>query len=169
MDFYDFSFFQFSTLFMTYDIFPTLVEILLMTVFCFNIFRLIYRSKFLDQHSTFSILAIYFSSFISYFSKVLASKVSIGISFPPSHKTFFSTQLSLSLTSYYLSPRVVRSLFLEKITLFIGAILIIEVSQYAFSLGFFDLGDILPNTNGFVLGNFIGRSVIGRFFKNIVI
>ena len=57
----------------------------------------------------------------------------------------------------------------KKLTLFIGAILTIEVCQYAFSLGFFDLGDILLNTIGFVLGNFLGRSVIGQFFKNIVI
>lgn len=43
--FMTFLFFQFSTLFMTYDIFPTLVAILLMTAFCFNILRLIYKPK----------------------------------------------------------------------------------------------------------------------------
>ena len=43
--FMTFLFFQFSTIFMTYDVIPTLVAILLMTAFCFNIFRLIYRPK----------------------------------------------------------------------------------------------------------------------------
>ena len=155
---------------MTYDIFPTLVAILLMTAFCFNIFRLIYRSKI--SRPT---LYFFYCSYLLLFIYLLFFK-SIGV------KGFNWNLFSTFTQDLFLNPAVLvfnLLLFLplgllvpfswKKLTLFIGAILIIEVCQYTFSLGFFDLVDILLNTIGFVLGNFIGRSVIGRFFKNIVI
>ncbi|WP_418127526.1 VanZ family protein [Streptococcus parasuis] len=165
--FMTFLFFQFSTIFMTYDIFPTLVAILLMTAFCFNIFRLIYRSKI--SRPT---LYFFYCSYILLLIYLLFFK-SIGV------QGFNWNLFSTFTQDLFLNPTVlVFNLLLffplgllvpfswKKITLFIGAILIIEVCQYAFSLGFFDLGDILLNTIGFVLGNFLGQSVIGQFFKN---
>ena len=165
-----FLFFQFSTIFMTYDIFPTLVAILLMTAFCFNIFRLIYRSKI--SRPT---LYFFYCSYLLLFIYLLFFK-SIGV------QGFNWNLFSTVTQDLFLNPAVLvfnLLLFLplgllvpfswKKVSLFIGAILIVEICQYTFSLGFFDLGDVLLNTIGFVLGNFLGQSVIGQFFKNIVI
>ena len=102
--FMTFLFFQFSTIFMTYEVIPTLAAILLMTAFCFNILRLIYKPKI--SRPT---LYFFYSSYILLLIYLLFFK-SIGVQgfnwnlFPPSPKTFFSTQLSLSLTSYYFYP-----------------------------------------------------------------
>ena len=168
--FMTFLFFQFSTIFMTYDVIPTLAAILLMTAFCFNILRLIYKPKI--SRPT---LYFFYSSYILLLIYLLFFK-SIGV------QGFNWNLFSTFTQDLFLNPAVlVFNLLLffplgllvpfswKKLTLFIGAILTIEVCQYAFSLGFFDLGDILLNTIGFVLGNFLGRSVIGQFFKNIVI
>lgn len=54
----------------------------------------------------------------------------------------------------------------KKLSLFVGAILLVEACQFFFSLGFFDLGDILLNTSGFALGNFLGQSAIAQSFNN---
>ncbi len=156
-----FLFFQFSTIFMT------LAAILLMTAFCFNIFRLIYRPKISRP-----ILYFFYCSYFLILIYLLFFK-SIGV------KGFNWNLFSTFTLDLFLNPAVLvfnLLLFLplgllvpfswKKLTLFIGAILIIEVCQYTFSLGFFDLGDILLNTIGFVLGNFLGQSVIGQFFKN---
>ena len=168
--FMTFLFFQFSTIFMTYDVIPTLAAILLMTAFCFNILRLIYKPKI--SRST---LYFFYCSYILLLIYLLFFK-SIGV------QGFNWNLFSTFTQDLFLNPAVLvfnLLLFLplgllvpfswKKLTLFIGAILTIEVCQYAFSLGFFDLGDILLNTIGFVLGNFLGRSVIGQFFKNKVI
>ena len=168
--FMTFLFFQFSTIFMTYDVIPTLAAILLMTAFCFNILRLIYKPKI--SRPT---LYFFYSSYILLLIYLLFFK-SIGV------QGFNWNLFSTFTQDLFLNPAVlVFNLLLffplgllvpfswKNVSLFIGAILIIEVCQYAFSLGFFDLGDILLNTIGFVLGNFLGRSVIGQFFKNIVI
>ena len=45
---------------------------------------------------------------------------------------------------------------------FIFFITIIETSQYVFHLGFFDIGDIFTNTIGFIIGNNIHDSRLGK-------
>ncbi|HEM3609258.1 TPA: VanZ family protein [Streptococcus suis] len=138
-----------------------------MTAFCFNIFRLIYRSKI--SRST---LYFFYCSYLLLFIYLLFFK-SIGVKgfnwnlFPTVTQDLFlnPTVLVFNLLLFFPLGLLIPFSW-KKITLFIGAILIIEVCQCAFSLGFFDLGDILLNTIGFVLGNFIGQSGIGQFFKN---
>ncbi|KAF1295769.1 hypothetical protein BAU15_04340 [Enterococcus sp. JM4C] len=48
--------------------------------------------------------------------------------------------------------------------LFLGFILVVEISQYSFHLGFFDAGDIVANFAGFVIGSLIVKS---KFYKSI--
>lgn len=57
---------------------------------------------------------------------------------------------------------------------FIIVILLVEIFQYMFSLGFFDIVDVITNTIGFVLGHFIINLKFVRIFfeknnrKNII-
>ncbi|HFI0116310.1 TPA: VanZ family protein [Streptococcus suis] len=93
--------------------------------------------------------------------------MSTGISLAPSLKTYFSILLYWSLTSYSFCPLgCFFSFSWKKLSLFAGAILLVEACQFFFSLGFFDLGDILLNTSGFALGNLLGQSAIAQSFKN---
>ncbi|MGC4439580.1 VanZ family protein, partial [Streptococcus suis] len=50
----------------------------------------------------------------------------------------------------------------KNIGLFIIAIIAVEVGQNVFHLGFFDIGDIVINTIGFIIGNMIHDSLIGQ-------
>lgn len=56
----------------------------------------------------------------------------------------------------------------KKLIIFIIAIFIVEAIQYLFSLGFFDVGDILTNTIGFIIGNTLHDSQIGKKVLNII-
>ena len=41
-------------------------------------------------------------------------------------------------------------------------IIALETVQYIFHLGFFDIGDVITNTIGFIIGNMIRDSLIGK-------
>ena len=155
---------------MTYDIFPTLVAILLMTAFCFNIFRLIYRSK-ISRPTLYFFYCSYLLLFIYllFFKSIDVQGFNWNLFSTFTQDLFLNPAVLVFNLLFFLPLGLLVPFSWKKLTLFIGAILTIEVCQYAFSLGFVDLGDILLNTIGFVLGNFLGRSVIGQFFKNIVI
>ena len=43
-----------------------------------------------------------------------------------------------------------------------GTIIALETMQYVFHLGFFDIGDVITNTVGFIIGNMIRDSLIGK-------
>lgn len=151
---------------MTVDFWPALAAILLMTGICFTLFRLVYQPSISRWTLCFSMDAMAFCYFTSSFSKAWASEVSTGTSLAPSLKTYFSILLYWSSTSHSFTTWVAFSFSWKKLSLFVGAILLVEACQFFFSLGFFDLGDILLNTSGFALGNFLGQSAIAQSFKN---
>lgn len=43
------------------------------------------------------------------------------------------------------------------------AVLMVEISQYLFYLGIFDLGDVFVNTMGFLIGAFVNKRLISRW------
>ena len=49
---------------------------------------------------------------------------------------------------------------------FLLFIFCIEVCQYYFSLGYFDIGDLIANSISFLVGNFIHSSPPGRYIKS---
>ncbi len=136
-----------------------------MTGFCFTLFRLVYKPHISRLtlwffYACYGLLLVYLL-----FSKAWASEVSTRISL-----ALFTRPIS---QSYYIGFNLLLFLplgllfhFLGKTFLFVGAILLVEACQFFFSLGFFDLGDILLNTSGFALGNLLGKSAIAQSFKN---
>ncbi|MBZ2110803.1 VanZ family protein [Streptococcus infantis] len=50
----------------------------------------------------------------------------------------------------------------KNISIFFFGVVSLEVIQYIFHLGFFDVGDIFTNTIGFIIGNMIYDSKIGK-------
>lgn len=62
----------------------------------------------------------------------------------------------------FLPLGILFSLKWKTVVNFILLVFLIEVVQYLFYLGFFDVGDIVTNTLGFVLGNALHTSRLGQ-------
>lgn len=60
------------------------------------------------------------------------------------------------------------SLNKKKLGLVVLGIFLIEVSQYIFYLGIFDVGDIIANTAGFIVGTIIKESLFNKVTFKIV-
>ncbi|HEM3454425.1 VanZ family protein [Streptococcus suis] len=165
--FMTFLFYQFSTIFMTVDFLPSLTAILLMTGVCFTLFRLVYqpgisRLTLLFFYGCYGFLLIY----LLFFKSMGVRGVNWDLLSTFSQDLFLNPAILVFNLLLFLPLGLLFSFSWKKLSLFVGAILLVEACQFFFSLGFFDLGDILLNTSGFALGNFLGQSAIAHSFKN---
>ncbi|HEL2300251.1 TPA: VanZ family protein [Streptococcus suis] len=165
--FMTFLFYQFSTIFMTVDFLPSLTAILLMTGVCFTLFRLVYkpgisRLTLLFFYGCYVFLLIY----LLFFKSIDVRGVNWDLLSTFSQDLFLNPAILVFNLLLFLPLGLLFSFSWKKLSLFVGAILLVEACQFFFSLGFFDLGDILLNTSGFALGNLLGQSAIAHSFKN---
>ncbi|CYW70085.1 teicoplanin resistance protein VanZ [Streptococcus suis] len=165
--FMTFLFYQFSTIFMTVDFLPSLTAILLMTGVCFTLFRLVYqpgisRLTLWFFYTCYGLLLVY----LLFFKSMGVRGVNWDLLSTFSQELFLNPAILVFNLLLFLPLGLLFSFSWEKLSLFVGAILLVEACQFFFSLGFFDLGDILLNTSGFALGNFLGQSAIAHSFKN---
>ncbi|MFM0683436.1 VanZ family protein [Streptococcus suis] len=165
--FMTFLFYQFSTIFMTVDFLPSLTAILLMTGVCFTLFRLVYkpgisRLTLLFFYGCYGFLLLY----LLFFKGMGVRGVNWDLLSTFSQDLFLNPAILVFNLLLFLPLGLLFSFSWKKLSLFVGAILLVEAYQFFFSLGFFDLGDILLNTSGFALGNFLGQSAIAHSFKN---
>ncbi|CYV44799.1 teicoplanin resistance protein VanZ [Streptococcus suis] len=164
--FMTFLFYQFTTIFMTVDFWPTLAAILLMTGFCFTLFRLVYqpgisRLTLWFFYACYGLLLVY----LLFFKSMGVKGVNWDL-LTFSQDLFLNPTILVFNLLLFLPLGLLFSFSWKKLSLFVGAILLVEACQFFFSLGFFDLGDILLNTSGFALGNFLEKSAIAQSFKN---
>ncbi|HEM3429177.1 TPA: VanZ family protein [Streptococcus suis] len=165
--FMTFLFYQFSTIFMTVDFLPSLTAILLMTGVCFTLFRLVYqpgisRLTILFFYGCYGFLLLY----LLFFKNMGVRGVNWDLLSTFSQDLFLNPAILVFNLLLFLPLGLLFSFSWKKLSLFVGAILLVEACQFFFSLGFFDLSDILLNTSGFALGNFLGQSAIAHSFKN---
>ncbi|MCH1636798.1 VanZ family protein [Streptococcus suis] len=165
--FMTFLFYQFTTIFMTVDFLPSLTAILLMTGVCFTLFRLVYqpgisRLTLLFFYTCYGLLLVY----LLFFKSMGVRGVNWDLLSTFSQDLFLNPAILVFNLLLFLPLGLLFSFSWKKLSLFVGAILLVEACQFFFSLGFFDLGDILLNTSGFALGNFLGQSAVAHSFKN---
>ncbi|HEM3437793.1 VanZ family protein [Streptococcus suis] len=165
--FMTFLFYQFSTIFMTVDFLPSLTAILLMTGVCFTLFRLVYqpgisRLTLCFFYACYGLLLVY----LLFFKSMGVRGVNWDLLSTFSQDLFLNPAILVFNLLLFLPLGLLFSFSWKKLSLFVGAILLVEACQFFFSLGFFDLGDILLNTSSFALGNFLGQSAIAHSFKN---
>ncbi|HEL1757164.1 TPA: VanZ family protein [Streptococcus suis] len=165
--FMTFLFYQFSTIFMMIDFWSTLAAILLMTGFCFTLFRLVYKPHISRLtlwffYACYGLLLVY----LLFFKSMGVRGVNLDLLSTFSQDLFLNPAILVFNLLLFLPPGLLFSFSWKNLSLFVGAILLVEACQFFFSLGFFDLGDILLNTSGFALGNFLGQSAITQSFKN---
>ncbi|HFI0435981.1 TPA: VanZ family protein [Streptococcus suis] len=165
--FMTFLFYQFTTIFMTVDFLPSLTAILLMTGVCFTLFRLVYqpgipRLTLLFFYGCYSFLLIH----LLFFKSMGVRGVNWDLLSTFSQDLLLNPAILVFNLLLFLPLGLLFSFSWEKFSLFVGAILLVEACQFFFSLGFFDLGDILLNISGFALGNFLGQSAIAQSFNN---
>ncbi|HEM3203780.1 TPA: VanZ family protein [Streptococcus suis 8830] len=165
--FMTFLFYQFSTIFMMIDFWPTLAAILLMTGFCFTLFRLVYKPHISRLtlwffYACYGLLLVY----LLFFKSIGVRGVNWNLLSTFSQDLFLNPTILVFNLLLFLPLGLLFSFSWKKLSLFVGAILLVEACQFFFSLGFFDLGDILLNTSGFALGNLLGQSAIAQSFKN---
>ncbi|HEM6084002.1 TPA: VanZ family protein [Streptococcus suis] len=165
--FMTFLFYQFTAIFMTVDFWPTLAAILLMTGFCFTLFRLVYKPHISRLalwffYACYGLLLVY----LLFFKNIGVRGVNWDLLSTFSQDLFLNPTILVFNLLLFLPFGLLFSFSWKKLSLFIGAILLVEACQFFFSLGFFDLGDTLLNTSGFALGNFLGQSEMAQSFKN---
>ncbi|HEM4262512.1 TPA: VanZ family protein [Streptococcus suis] len=165
--FMTFLFYQFTTIFMIIDFWPTLAAILLMTGFYFTLFRLVYqpgisRLTLWFFYACYGLLLVY----LLFFKSIGVRGVNWDLLSTFSQDLFLNPTILVFNLLLFLPLGLLFSFSWKKLSLFVGVILLVEACQFFFSLGFFDLGDILLNTSGFALGNFLGQSAITQSFKN---
>lgn len=164
-----FLFDHFVRITMVYSFWPSLLAVLVMTLVLFTAGQFLYRTRV--SKIFIAILYTIYGLIVSY----LLFFKSIGVA-----------GFNLNLIQYFLvdmmeNPSVVLFNFLFFLPLgflfrpswkhllsFIIFISLAEIAQYFFRLGFFDLGDILINTLGFLLGTLLSISPIGRSIKKRV-
>ncbi|MGQ7407561.1 VanZ family protein [Streptococcus suis] len=165
--FMTFLFYQFTTIFMTGDFWPALAAVLLMTGFCFTLFRLVYQPEISRLalwffYACYGLLLVY----LLFFKSIGVQAVNWNFLATFTQDLFVNPAIVVFNFLLFLPFGLLFSFSWKKLSLFVGAILLVEACQFFFSLGFFDLGDILLNTSGFVLGNFLGQSAMAQAFKN---
>ncbi|WP_421426078.1 VanZ family protein [Streptococcus suis] len=165
--FMTFLFYQFTTIFMTVDFLPSLTAILLMTGVCFTLFRLAYqpgisRLTLCFFYTCYGLLLVY----LLFFKSMGVRGVNWDLLSTFSQDLFLNPTILVFNLLLFLPLGLLFSFSWKKLSLFVGVILLVEACQFFFSLSFFDLGDILLNTSGFALGNFLGQSAMAQSFKN---
>ncbi|HFI2446230.1 TPA: VanZ family protein [Streptococcus suis] len=165
--FMTFLFYQFSNIFMTVDFWPALAAILLMTGFCFTLFRLVYKPHISRLtlwffYACYGLLLVY----LLFFKSMGVRGVNLDLLSTFSQDLFLNPAILVFNLLLFLPLGLLFSFSWKKLSLFVGAILLVEACQFFFSLGFFDLSDILLNTSGFALGNLLGQSAMAHSFKN---
>ncbi|HFD0794073.1 TPA: VanZ family protein [Streptococcus suis] len=162
--FMTFLFYQFSNIFMTIDFWPTLAAILLMTGFCFTLFRLVYKPHISRLtlwffYACYGLLLVY----LLFFKSMGVRGVNWNLLSTFSQDLFLNPTILVFNLLLFLPLGLLFSFSWKKLSLFVGAILLVEACQFFFSLGFFDLGDILLNTSGLcpwkLLGTIRNRSI----------
>lgn len=161
-----FLFDHFVRITMVYSFWPSLLAVLVMTLVIFTVGQFLYRTR-VSKILIGSLYAIYglVSIYLLFFK-------SIGVA-----------GFNLNLIQYFLvdmmeHPSVILFNLLFFLPLgflfrpswkhplsFIIFISLAEITQYFLTLGFFDLGDILVNTLGFLLGNLLSISPVGHYIK----
>ncbi|NJW40196.1 teicoplanin resistance protein VanZ [Streptococcus suis] len=165
--FMTFLFYQFTAIFMTVDFWPTLAAILLMTGFCFTLFRLVYKPHISRLalwffYACYGLLLVY----LLFFKNIGVRGVNWDLLSTFTQDLFLNPTILFFNLLLFLPLGLLFSFSWKKLSLFVGVILLVEACQFFFSLGFFDFGDILLNTSGFALGNFLGQSAMAQSFKN---
>ena len=56
----------------------------------------------------------------------------------------------------------------RSLCIFIIGILMVEITQFVLHLGFFDVGDVIANTVGFIVGTMIRTSKTGKMFRSYI-
>ena len=146
------------------DFIVPLVQIVIISLFLY-----LFLQSFFSKH--IPIWAAYLFYFL-YFSLLMFSLFfkNIGIQGFEANplmflQDFFTLTVFLNLILFlplgFLCPPKVTSFLL-----FLCGITFVEISQYVFALGFFDYGDIITNTLGFIAGSYLGTSSLGRLFKS---
>ncbi|MFH6737401.1 VanZ family protein [Streptococcus suis] len=138
-----------------------------MTGVCFTLFRLVYKPRISRLtlcffYACYGLLLVY----LLFFKSMGVRGVNWDLLSTFSQDLFLNPAILVFNLLLFLPLGLLFSFSWKKLSLFVGAILLVEACQFFFSLGFFDLGDILLNTSGFSLGNFLGQSAIAHSFKN---
>lgn len=145
------------------DFWRPLVAILIMTILVFTIVRALYTKRL----SGILVRVIYVAYFIVLVYSLLLKNFGLqGVNF---------NLISFIKDAILIDPKVpllnvlifipLGALFKFKyknVGLFMGTIIALETMQYVFHLGFFDIGDVITNTVGFIIGNMIRDSLIGK-------
>lgn len=165
--FMTFLFYQFTAIFMTVDFWPAFAAVLLMTGFCFTLFRLVYKPHISRLtlwffYACYGLLLVY----LLFFKSMGIQGANWDLLSTFSQDLFLNPAILVFNLLLFLPLGLLFSFSWKKLSLFVGTILLVEACQFFFSLGFFDLGDILLNTSGFALGNFLGQSAMAQAFKN---
>ncbi|WP_155962459.1 VanZ family protein [Streptococcus ruminantium] len=145
------------------DFWRPLTIILVMSFILFTFLRAIYTKRI----SPTAAKMIYILYFVTLLYALLFKNIGVrGFNF--NIITFLLDAFTIDSTVPLLNVLIfiplgtLFSLDYKKILLFISVISAVEVAQYLFSLGFFDVGDIFTNTIGFVIGTFIRDTKIGK-------
>ena len=148
------------------DFIIPLILILIITLFLY-LFLQSFFSKRIPRWSAYLFYAIYLPLlvFILFFKSIGI----YGIELNPLMflSDFFSMVVFLNLILFiplgFLVP-----LTKKNISSFIIFITLVEISQYVFHLGFFDFGDIVTNTCGFIFGSYLAGTPLGLKFKKMI-
>ncbi|WP_162012794.1 VanZ family protein [Streptococcus sp. S784/96/1] len=148
------------------DFLTTPFVVTLITTCLFFLIRPIY-AKELKKTSLIIIYTIYtFALIFGLFGKNIGLSgfnLSISVSLQDLYYDRITVFLNLIMfipLGLLFKPNLKHSFF------FLIFILGVEWTQYHFSLGYFDIGDIITNSLGFLVGNLIGSSFVSRYIKS---
>ncbi|MCR8967660.1 VanZ family protein [Streptococcus zalophi] len=171
--FMDFFYFPFISIFgfpeSGIDFWRPLSVIIILTFILFTILRTFYTKAI----SSLSVKLIYFFYVIILIYSLLFKNIGIrGFNF--NLLSFISDTLTIDATVpilnilIFIPLGILFSMKSKNIIIFLLTITIIEVSQYFFYLGFFDIGDIITNVLGFIIGNLIHDSFLGEKIRTLI-
>lgn len=145
------------------DFWRPLSAILIMTIVLFTIGRLLYVGK-LDTRLVRLNYVFYFLvlTYSLLFKNVGLQGINLNLLIFIKDSIFIDPVVLLINILIFIPLGALFSYKYKYIGLFILTIILLEAGQYLFSLGFFDVGDIVTNTVGFVIGNLIHDSVRGK-------
>lgn len=148
------------------DFFVPLIQILLITFFLY-VFVQSFFSKKIPMQIIYVFYILYFLIliFVLFFKNIGIQGFDIN---PLSLiSDFFSFIVFLNILMF-IPIGCLFPINNKRLLIFLTVITLIEISQFVFSLGFFDIGDILTNTLGYVVGSTIIASKLGLKFQSFI-
>lgn len=145
------------------DFWRPLFAILIMSFVLFAVFRTLYTNK-LDIRLVKIIYVLYFVVLIYslLFKNVGLQGANFDLVSFVKDSIFIDAKAPLLNILIFVPAGALFSFKYRRIVLFLSSIIALEVIQYIFHLGFFDVGDIFTNVIGFIVGNMFHDSVAGK-------